>query len=84
MKIHYNHYLKQKSRDLRNNGTFSEVLLWSELKSGKVMGYQFMIQKPNLKYVVDFYCSKLKLVIEIDGGCSGPFKKIMTKEEALS
>ncbi len=31
------------------------------------MGYQFMRQKPILKYIVDFYCSKLKLIIEVDG-----------------
>lgn len=30
-------------------------------------GYQFMRQKPILNYIVDFFCSKLQLVIEIDG-----------------
>jgi very-short-patch-repair endonuclease len=32
-----------------------------------MMGYQFMRQKPINRYIVDFYCSKLKLIIEIDG-----------------
>ena len=32
-----------------------------------MMGYQFMRQKPIKKYIVDFYCSTLKLVVEIDG-----------------
>ncbi len=32
-----------------------------------MLGYQFMRQKPMRHYIVDFYCSKLKLVIEIDG-----------------
>lgn len=32
-----------------------------------MLGYQFMRQKPIGNYIVDFYCSKLKLVIEIDG-----------------
>ena len=32
MKIHYNPKLKQRARDLRNNSTLSEVLLWNELK----------------------------------------------------
>ena len=31
------------------------------------MGYQFMRQKPIENYIVDFFCSKLKLIIEIDG-----------------
>ena len=30
-------------------------------------GYQFMRQKPIGDYIVDFFCSKLSLVIEIDG-----------------
>ena len=67
MKIYYSSKLKQLSRDLRNNSTLSEVLLWNELKAGKMLGYQFMRQKPIGNFIVDSYCSKLKLVIEIDG-----------------
>jgi very-short-patch-repair endonuclease len=32
-----------------------------------MLGYQFMRQKPIHHFIVDFYCSRLKLVIEIDG-----------------
>lgn len=67
MKIYYNSNLIQLSRDLRNNSTPSEVLLWNQLKGRKMKGYQFMRQKPIYKYIVDFYCSKLKLAIEVDG-----------------
>jgi len=67
MKIYYDPNLKQLSRDLRNNSTLSEVLLWKQLKGRRMMGYQFMRQKPIEKYIVDFYCSKLKFVIEVDG-----------------
>jgi len=55
------------SRELRNFSTRSEVLLWNELKAGKVRGYKFNRQKPLLNYIVDFYCKKLSLVIEVDG-----------------
>jgi len=55
------------ARKLRNNATLSEVLLWNELKGRKMLSYQFMRQKPIGNYIVDFYCSRLKLVIEIDG-----------------
>lgn len=67
MKIYYNEKLKNKARDLRKNSTFSEVLLWNEIKAKRMMGCQFMRQKPIGNYIVDFYCSKLQLVIEIDG-----------------
>ena len=67
MKIHYDPKLKQLSRDLRKNSTLSEVLFWNQVKGRKIKGYQFMRQKPMINYIVDFYCSKLKLVVEIDG-----------------
>lgn len=67
MKIYYNPKLKQLSRNLRNNSTLAEVLLWNKLKRRQMCGYQFMRQKPIGDYIVDFYCSKLKLIIEVDG-----------------
>ncbi len=51
---------------MRKQGILSEVLLWNELK-GKKLGYDFHRQKPLDKYIVDFYCDELDLVIEIDG-----------------
>ncbi|MBT3215891.1 MAG: endonuclease domain-containing protein [Candidatus Marinimicrobia bacterium] len=66
-KIYYNPKLKQLSRNLRNNSTLSEVLLWNQLKQKQMMGFQFNRQRPIGEFIVDFYCPKLKLVIEIDG-----------------
>ena len=61
----YNKKLKEKARRLRNNMTAAEKKLWYEyLRNHK---YIFKRQKPIDNYIVDFYCSKLKLVIEIDG-----------------
>jgi len=37
------------------------------LKKKQLLGYDFHRQKPLDKYIVDFYCQKLKLIIEIDG-----------------
>jgi very-short-patch-repair endonuclease len=67
MKIHYHPQLKQLSRNLRNQSTLSEVLMWDESKGKKIRDYQFMPQKPVGQFFADFYCSKLNLVIEIDG-----------------
>ena len=47
--------------------TFSEVKLWNELKNSQMMGYDFDRQRPIGKYIVDFFCKDLFLVIEIDG-----------------
>jgi very-short-patch-repair endonuclease len=63
----YNQSLKEFSRHLRNNSTLSEVLLWQYLKNGQMHGHTFYRQKLIGKYIVDFYCPKLRLVIEVDG-----------------
>ena len=63
----YNTNLKTTSRNLRNNSTLSEVLLWNKLKSNQMMGYIFNRQKTIANYIVDFYCKVLNLVIEVDG-----------------
>ena len=85
MKIHYNPKLKQLARKLRNESTLSEILLWEELKTRKMLGYKFLRQKPIGNYIVDFYCSELKLVIEIDGDThtEDTFEKDMIRQKWL-
>ena len=63
----YNKNLKEFSRKLRNNSTLGEILLWQKLRAGSMMNCTFNRQKPLGRYIVDFYCKPLKLVIEIDG-----------------
>jgi very-short-patch-repair endonuclease len=63
----YNKNLKAFSRKLRNNSTLGEILLWQQLRAGSMMNYTFNRQKPLDRYIVDFYCKPLNLVIEIDG-----------------
>lgn len=58
--------LFEKARQLRNNMTYCEFILWDELMKNK-LGVRFKAQHPIKSYIVDFYCHKLKLVIEIDG-----------------
>jgi very-short-patch-repair endonuclease len=63
----YNKNLKQASRDLRNNMTEAEKLLWTRLRGKQILGLQFYRQKPILNFIVDFYCPAANLVIECDG-----------------
>ena len=67
--VPYNPKLVPLARQLRNNSTLSEVLLWSQLKKGQLLGYDFDRQRPIGNYIVDFYCKELQLALEIDG-CS--------------
>lgn len=54
------------AKDLRRNMTDAEMLLWNYLKSG-VHGLRIRRQHPIGIYIADFYCHKIKLIIEIDG-----------------
>jgi len=63
----YNRKLKQPSRELRKDLTEAEKLLWSKIRLKQLRGILFYRQKPLGEYIVDFYCPKAKLVIEIDG-----------------
>ncbi len=64
--LKYNPNLKKYAQDNRKAGNLSEALLWLQLKGTK-MKYNFHRQKPIGNYIVDFFCPKLNLVIEIDG-----------------
>ncbi len=66
--VPYDRNLKEFSRQLRNNSTAGEIALWKKLRAGSIRGYTFNRQKPLDRYIVDFYCKPLDLVIEIDGG----------------
>jgi very-short-patch-repair endonuclease len=61
----YDRNLKQRSRELRNNSTLAEKKLWNVFLRNHRL--RFTRQKPLCHYIVDFYCSKAKLVIEVDG-----------------
>jgi very-short-patch-repair endonuclease len=68
MTIHFNNLNYKDSRKyLRNHPTFTEHLLWKHLKSKQLCGYKFRRQYSVDKYILDFYCPKLKLAIEVDG-----------------
>ena len=66
--FHYNKKLKHLARNLRNNQTLTEKYIWTLiLKSRQLKGYQFLRQRPIGKYIADFFCKDLKLIIELDG-----------------
>jgi very-short-patch-repair endonuclease len=63
----YDPKLKQAARELRKNMTDAERLLWSKLRKKQLKGLMFTSQKTLGRYIVDFYCYKVNLVIEVDG-----------------
>jgi very-short-patch-repair endonuclease len=82
------------ARYLRKNKTPTEKILWNILRNKNFHNLKFKRQKPikvknfNEKdsfYIVDFYCAKHKLIIEIDGGYHKYYKEHdKEREETLS
>lgn len=58
---------RTRSRQLRRNMTGPERRLWSKLGGKQLRGVRFRSQFPIDPYIVDFYCAKAKLAIELDG-----------------
>ncbi len=63
----YNKNLKEHARQLRENMTDAERHLWAKIRMKQLKDYQFYRQKPIGDYIVDFFCPKAKLIIEVDG-----------------
>ena len=66
--LNYNKVLKKYSRRLRNEMTDAEKKLWLQVRGKQLKGFQFYRQKPIGNFIVDFYCPKANLVLELDGG----------------
>ena len=59
--------MQQRARELRKEMTFAEKRLWQYLRNGQLDGALFRKQHAVDTYIVDFFCAKSKLVIEVDG-----------------
>jgi very-short-patch-repair endonuclease len=57
----------ERARELRRKMTPAEKMLWEELRGNK-LGVHFRRQQVIAGFIVDFYCYKAGLVIELDGG----------------
>jgi len=68
--MHYNAkpIIFERANDLRENMTQAEKAFWNMVKGNQIFGHKFRTQHPIDIFIADFYCHKLKLVVEIDGG----------------
>ncbi len=56
----------ERAKELRRNMTPAEKILWEELRANK-LGVHFRRQQVIAGFIVDFYCHKAALVVEVDG-----------------
>lgn len=59
--------IQQRARELRHDMTYAEKRLWQYLRDDQLEGAHFRKQHAVDTYIVDFFCAKSKLVIEVDG-----------------
>ena len=59
--------LKPEARRMRHQPTAAESILCASLRNRKLDGFRFRRQHAIGRFIVDFYCSDLKLVLEVDG-----------------
>jgi tRNA1Val (adenine37-N6)-methyltransferase len=78
--IPYHPSLKILAKKLRKNMTMTEAMLWKAINQNQ-LGVDFDRQRPIDKYIVDFYCKDLMLVIEIDG--SSHYTEEAVKKDAI-
>ena len=65
--IYNNLELKALRKELRNNSTAAESALWEQLRAGRLRGIKWRRQVSIGNYIVDFYCPKAHICIELDG-----------------
>ena len=65
--LYQNKIFIARRKELRKNCTEAEKTLWSHLKQSKLGGLKFTRQYSVGPYILDFYCPKLRLAIELDG-----------------
>jgi hypothetical protein len=59
--------VQELARELRKDMTPAEKKLWSKLRKGQICGTHFRKQHPVGPFIIDFFCAKAKLAIEVDG-----------------
>jgi len=70
-----------RARELRREQTPAEEALWSLLRDRRLLRLKFRRQVPIGRFIVDFYCHRQKLVIELDGPVHEEPSQIVHDEE---
>jgi very-short-patch-repair endonuclease len=71
---------RERARELRSSATEPERRLWSMLRRKQLAGVRFRRQHTIGPYIVDFYCSVAKLVVELDGDQHGEDRHVRYDE----
>jgi very-short-patch-repair endonuclease len=73
----------EAARQLRKRETRGEQILWQALRNRKAGGRKFRRQQPIGAFVVDFFCSSERLVVEIDGPIHNDLREADAERQAI-
>jgi very-short-patch-repair endonuclease len=65
---HVSDKMRSHARNLRQNATEAERIIWNELRANRMKGASFRRQTPIGPYIADFVCHSAHLIVELDGG----------------
>ena len=60
--------IQRRAKELRQEATPAEKMLWERLRNRQLGGFKFRRQHPLGPFIADFYCAERRLVVELDGG----------------
>ena len=72
------------ARELRQEPTEAEKILWEALRGKRLNGLKFRRQHPYEHYVLDFFCVEYQLAVELDGSVHGILDQAAYDEERTS
>lgn len=59
--------MKPLAREMRHEPTLEEAMAWERLRRHQLLGLKFRRQHAIQRFIVDFSCGSVRLVIELDG-----------------
>ena len=59
--------IKSRALSMHKRPTHAEIVLWQFLRGKQMRGFRFRRQHPVGRYIVDFYCRRARLAVEVDG-----------------
>ena len=74
---------RQRALEMRQNMTSPERRLWSELRTNRLDGWHFRRQQIIDGFIVDFYCHRAGLIIEVDGPIHDSQQDMDAEREAV-
>lgn len=71
----------ERSRQLRQDATWPEKAVWSQLHAARLGGFKFRRQHPILGHIADFACVRANVVVEIDGDSHDEARQVSDKRK---